>query len=422
MQKILSIILLLFFIAGPFHSLRAQQQPVEENTYKPLQIPINEGGEKYIRFLLWNQFWLTSHNLEADNSKWQITPSIRRLRLITYAQVSPRFLILTHFGLNSLTPSNLTPTGTEGNGAQFFLHGAWGEWKVNDHLYLGSGLHYWNGLTRLSNASTTSFMTLDQSRPFTSWHSLGITDQFARHLGVYAKGAIGRFDYRLALNAPMHKGLGEGHDYGLKDSNLTYTGSSNPDAAGNPTGNTIIEGYFRYNFFDEESTKLPYTTGTYLGTKKIVALGTGFFLHPDGMYKEATQTHHPVRHVAADVYVDMPLDDQTALHAYASIIHFDYGNNYVSRWAGTGTVLYGQAGYLLQKLHLMPYLALQSGQYDGFDKPVQTLDAGVNYFLNGHHAKLTLEYHRIKGDIREAGINTQEESIAQMRLQFQVAL
>jgi hypothetical protein len=85
----------------------------------------------------------------------------------------------------------MTSLGSNGDAPQLFLHDALGEFKLNDALYIGGGLHYWKGMTRLGNQSTLNMMTLDQARPFVQWHSLGNTDQFARHLGVYAKGTIG---------------------------------------------------------------------------------------------------------------------------------------------------------------------------------------------------------------------------------------
>lgn len=200
----------------------------------------------------------------------------------------------------------------------------------------------------LSNASTLNFLTLDQPRPFVHWHSLGITDQFARHLGVYAKGEIGKFDYRLAINAPGRNPLGDGIDLGLKDSGLGYTGATNPDLNGDPTGNMI--------------------------------------------------------------------------RAYASAINFDYGENYLSRWGGTGTNLYGQLGYFIQSAKLIPYVAYQNGRYEGLNQPIRALDIGANYYINGHNCKITLEYHHIQGDMRESMIPTDQEACHQLRLQLQVFL
>lgn len=419
MYKTIVLLLCLFF----FSATQAQVAEKEvDHSYKPLTLKLDEDGSKYVRFIMWHQLWMTTNNLETEDAKLTFDPSIRRSRFLAFAQISPRFLFLTHFGLNSLGRGNLSTLGNTSDAAQFFLHDAWGEIKVTDELYIGSGLHYWKGLTRLANQSTLNFMTLDQARPFTHWHSLGITDQFARHLGIYAKGAIGKFDYRIAMNGPGNSALGDGRDYGTKGSTLSYTGSTTADAEGNSTGNKLYEGYFRYNFWDKESTKLPYQVGTYMGKKKVFGIGAGFFAHPNGMV-DTLGSHSNVSHVAVDAFLDMPIGTKgQALNAYASFINFDYGDDYVSRWAGTGTNLYAHLGYYLGKSKLMPYVAVQQGNYDGYDDPIGSMDIGVNYFLNGHHCKITAEYHRINGDVREGAIATQEDALSQFRVQFHVFL
>ena len=400
-----------------------------DHSYKPLTLKLDEGGSKYIRFIVWHQQWLQTGNLEAD-TKTQLTSFARRSRFLAFAQVSPRFLILTHIGLNNQTPGNLTSLGNNGNSSQFFLHDAWTEFKVsnNNALYIGTGLHYWKGLTRLANQSTLNFMTLDNTRPFAQWHSLGITDQFARHYGVYAKGQIGQFDYRMAMNNPLNpaNALGAGANFGSvfpgsEASDVTYTGSATPDAEGDPLGNTIVEGYFRYNLFDTESTKLPYQVGSYHGKKKILGIGLGFFSHADGAYNNATNEHEGVFHVAGDVFYDAPLGESgNAINAYASFINFNYGENYVSRWAGTGTNLYAQLGYFVSDFKIMPYIAYQSGSYEALEDNISALDIGVNYYVNGHHAKITLEYHTIRGDYRDAP--TTDGDVTQWRLQTHIFL
>jgi len=423
-NKILQILAVLLLLVGTTQLAQAQEEV--DHSYKPLKLNLNESGSKYVRFIMWHQLWATTNNLEASDAKLQLTPSIRRSRFLAFAQISPRFLILTHFGLNGLTPGNATTLGNNGDAPQFFLHDAWGEVKVFDQLYIGAGLHYWKGLTRLSNQSTLNFMTLDQSRPFLAWHSLGVSDQFARHLGVYFKGAIDKFDYRIAINSPNRNTLGDGRNFGQADENptgFTYTGVSNANTDGDPTGNTIIEGYFRYNLWDKEGTKLPYNVGTYLGKKKILAIGAGFFAHPNGMFNETTGEHGNVTHFAVDAFLDMPVGIKGgALNAYATFINFDYGENYVSRWGGTGSSIYGQLGYLIPETKFMPYVAFQNSNFEGYDDPVSALDIGCNYFINGHHAKVTLEYHRIKGDIREAAIATMDDALSQLRLQLHIFL
>ena len=349
--------------------------------------------------------------------------------MLAYAQVSSKFLILTHFGLNGLNENNLTSLGNNGNSPQLFLHGAWGELKLNNNLFVGAGLHYWRGMTRLNNQSTLNFMTLDQSRPFYAWHSLGITDQFARHLGVYLKGSKGPFEYRFAWNNPGKNTLGDGRDYsgvfndtGANRSNLTYNGSSNRDTNDDLVGNNIIEGYVKYNILDNESTKLPYYVGTYLGKKKVLSVGAGFFYHPNGMYNAINEEHSDAVHFAADVFMDLPTQSG-AINAYVAYQNFNYGENYVSRWAGTGSTVYGQLGYYLSQLKLMPYVASSLANFEGIDDPISSLDIGVNYFINGHHAKITAEYHSILKDYREASISLDgSDQLSQFRVQLHVFL
>jgi hypothetical protein len=426
-KHLLRIVPLLLFIGVLSLQLQAQEKKEADHSYKPLKLNLNEDGSKYVRFIIWHQQWAVTNNLAVDNNDLQVTHLARRSRFLAYAQISPRFLILTHFGLNNLTPDNLTSLGNNGNAPQLFLHDAWTEFKVSNNkaLYIGGGLHYWKGLTRLANQSTLNFMTLDNTRPFIHWHSLAVTDQFARHLGVYAKGELGKFDYRLAVNNPGRNGL-QGNRATMAGDSLVYNGFavSKDDS---PVGNTIIEGYFRYNFWDKESTKLPYAVGSYLGKKKVFAIGAGFFAHPDGMFNYTSGEHENVSHFAVDAFLDMPLAGNDCLNAYASFMNFNYGENYVSRWAGTGTVVYGQVGYKLPNTKFMPYLAFQSGNYDGFADNTSAVDIGINYFINGHFAKLTLEYHTISSDVREGGyINNDPaqgiQDVRQIRLQAHIFL
>ncbi len=428
MKHLIRLLAPLVFCLGISKALHGQEGPEKpeiDHSYKPIVLKMSEDGSKYARFLFWHQHWVQTNNLAVESSGLQLTHSIRRSRAMIYAQVSPRFLILAHIGLNNLTPNNITSLGNDGDAAQFFLHEAWAEYKItnNEALYLGGGLHYWRGLTRMSSHGTTTFMALDIPRPNIHWHSSLITDQFNRHLGVYAKGQIKGFDYRLSTNNPGWNG--QQNDYGSKDSGLTYNGFKQPGRGGKPTGNTIIEGYFRYNFWDEESTKIPNAVGTYLGSKKVLALGGGFFAHPDGMYNGSKGAHSHVFHYAVDAYLDMPLSEEDCLNAYISFINFDYGKNFVSRWAGTGTAFYGQVGYKPAGSRFMPYLALQSASYEGLDNDIQALDLGLNYFISGHHAKITLEFHSVFNDPREGGtvpLTGAAQDVEVVRLQAQVFL
>ena len=143
------------------------------------------------------------------------------------------------------------------------------------------------------------------------------------------------------------------------------------------------------------------------------------------MYNHTYGEHGNILHYAADAYLDMPLLQDDCLNAYAALMKFDYGRDFVSRWVGTGMVFYGQLGYKPPRSRFMPYVALQSAGYEGLNEDIQVLDFGLNYFLNGHNAKFTLEYHSVLNDARESGtdpaIGTPLD-LSIIRLQAQVAL
>ncbi len=90
-------------------ALSAQVAPAaeEDHSYKPLTLKLNESGSKYVRFIIWHQQWAQTSNLAVEDSKLQVTSFARRSRILAYAQVSSRFLILSHIGLNNLSPTNL---------------------------------------------------------------------------------------------------------------------------------------------------------------------------------------------------------------------------------------------------------------------------------------------------------------------------
>lgn len=410
-----------------------------DHSYKPLTLKVSEDGSKYIRFITWHQFWLTTQNLSDDNADFKVSPTIRRSRLLWFAQVSPKFLILMHIGLNNLTSNNLTPTGVQGDGPQIFLHDVWGEYKLHDAVYVGGGLHYWKGMNRLANSSTLNFMTLDATTPFVGWHSLGQTDQFARHIGVYFKGQAGKFDYRLALNDALRNNLQAGNGIAALNTGRTLYNANN--LYGDTQGGFIAEGYFRYQFGDLESTKLPFAVGTYFGKKKVFNVGVGFFAQPNGsitlnntsnsvdeslsgqaLYDalDNQATTDAVTHIAVDAFYDAPAGEG-AINAYATYMNFNYGENFTyqngsgSLDLGTGSVLYGHVGYLLPNKKVMPYVAFQNRSYDGYDDSGSTMDLGLNYYVNGHFAKFTLEYHNVSWGNRE-------QDLSQLRLQAMVFL
>jgi hypothetical protein len=416
-----------------------------DHTYKPLVLSLSDDGSKYIRFLIWNQMWMrsTENNpgtLSVDGKPQNRSADIgiRRARFLAYAQVSPRFLILTHFGINNQTftgggapgggatgnPGNLpvtvnpeTGTGTA-NGMsakkpQLFFHDIWTEFKITEELYLGSGLHYWNGLSRMSSHSTMSFLAVDA--PIFNWPLIELTDQFARQFGIYAKGQVSKWDYRIALNKPFAVGAGG-----------TFDGNKGRPVAFNVVNdNWATQGYIAYQFLDKENNKLPFFVGSYLGTKKVFNIGGGWHHHPkatSSINNVGEVDSHNISLFGLDAFLDIPINENsgTALTSYAVFYSYDFGPNYLRNVGimnvgfgpgtsqngpgnaqptiGTGNIFYSQTGLLLPKSilgdygRLQPFGAFTYKDFEYFDQSSFQYDLGLNYYLNGHQAKITFQY------------------------------
>lgn len=76
-----------------------------------LKVNFNEEGSKYLRLISWAQVQASySDDVPEDMSKLNF--NLRRARILMFAQINKKFMILTHFGLNSLNSSTMSPTGT----------------------------------------------------------------------------------------------------------------------------------------------------------------------------------------------------------------------------------------------------------------------------------------------------------------------
>ena len=383
-----------------------------------MKVKLNDEGTKYFRLISWAQFWAQHSDNDAinanGNDEADLNFSMRRARILMYAQLSKKFLILTHFGLNSQNAGNLSPTG-QSSQSQLFFHGVWGEWELSSDHAVGGGLHYWNGISRLNNQSTLNMLTLDNNRQ--SWSTLGLSDQFARHMGVYAKGKLGKLQYRVSVNEALNNGLDLNGIPAMDDA--TYNGR---DLLGGADAGKNVAGYFDYNFLDQESNFLPYKVGSYIGSKKVFNVGAGFFYHPNGSVSLDDNAQFQGEDVAifsVDAFYDAPLGDNgSAITAYAQFQSNDYGENFtLGQTYETGSMFYTHVGYLLpgdaeRTLKIQPYLSYNNRSIDAIDDSARRFGIGGNLYFSGHHSKLSLEYSNQKyGDLDAVGTVTVQAMI-----------
>lgn len=302
--------------------------------------------------------------------------------------------------------------------------------KLESNMTIGAGLHYFHGVSRLSNASTLNFLCIDA--PIFNWYNIELTDQFARQFGIFLKGKLRRLDYRLFLNKPF---------------NVDQTAAiSLGRAVHAPNGRNSFGGYAMYQFLDQESNVLPFTVGSYVGTRKVFNIGVGFYQHP-----EATATgvrdaqgaltidkRHSETIFGADVFADLPIGKKgVAITAYGMYYNMDFGPNYyrsvgimnlyptyttpragldplpanqrsidgagdARTLLGTGNLLYLQGGLLLpkdmfgeefgKKMRIQPMGSLTGKNFEFIQKQGLYYDIGTNFYLDGHHAKFTVQW------------------------------
>lgn len=171
------------------------------------------------------------------------------------------------------------------------MHDAWAEFKWSRELFIGAGLLTWSGLSRQTNWATLNYNMLDATN--LGWVNIDAADQFARMFGIYAKGEIGQLNYRAILSKPFaipNPGLitpigGAPNQPASWAAGLTTLPNAYNIAqwAGN-NNELLYQAYVNYDFFDQESSVLPFMVGSYLGTKKVFNIGVGFNLHPRGMW------------------------------------------------------------------------------------------------------------------------------------------
>jgi hypothetical protein len=403
MKKLNCIIVVLSLC---FFSGFSQTEP-EMGYGKGYRINFNDDGTKYMRFISWGQFW-AQYNDDAPDGTEKLSLSVRRARILSWIKFSDKFSLVTHFGLNSLNGNNAGPVGKD-DSAQLFFHDFWGEYKVAKDFYVGAGLHYWNGISRLNNQSTLNMLTLDNNR--SSWSTLGLSDQFARHIGVYVKGKFGKLQYRLALNEANTNTL-DNRDP-VADGVTVYGGRR---ILGSEDAGKVFQGYLDYNFLDQESNALPYKVGTYMGSKKVFNIGAGFFSHSNGVVKSDGEGEN-VFLFAVDAFYDAPIGDNgSALTAYATYQSNNYGEDYNFGPYATGDMIYGHVGYVIPgdktKTRFQPYLAYSTRSIDAIDDNANQFKVGANLFFTGHNSKLSFDYTNSKvGDGDATGVLTVQAMI-----------
>ncbi|MDA9316295.1 hypothetical protein N9Q58_00070 [Polaribacter sp.] len=408
----LVLFILTIMIGFPLSAQQEINEKEDPSEPKSMAVYLNKEKTKYLWINILGQ-------TEVNFRKEQVNFNVKRTQLFLSAKVSDRIMLSTYFTTSNLNNKTLL-SSAQGDGNQLSLNGLYMDVDlIPGSLRVGAGLHYVNGISRLTNYSSFTSMTYDAPGSanlgdgfYPAWWGYGYADQFSSPLGVYVIGDFDKFHYQVSINNAMVNNFAS--DFGNNTITGDYTYQSNHFFQGIDNGKAAMnyQGYFEYQFLDKEWHDYTFRKGTYMGSQSVFNIGAGFFYQPNAFIRSTsgadivapTETillSNAVSTVAAtsfaiDVFYDAPLGDG-AINAYVASYHNDFGEKGAVFGTGSGSALYGQLGYLLpvtlgKKTKLMPYFSYMSQNFDHTPNNSYEGSLGLNLFFYSHKLKLTPEY------------------------------
>jgi hypothetical protein len=269
-------------------------------------------------------------------------------------------------------------------GTGFIVQDALAEVKFSDPLTLSAGLMF-VPFCRNCIQSAATLLSLDYS----SWSFLATPatqSSVGRDVGFQAKGYLGgnRFEYRVGA----------------------FQGFRQPPAGTQPASRNPLRltGRVQLNLLEPEPQGIFYT-GTYLGTRRVLAIGGGFDTQagPGDNY----------RALAVDAFLDYPLADSISITAQADYFMYDGGQTFAA--IAEQNAIFVEAGLYFRPLRIMPFVKFETQSFDVTTNLDNTrYQVGLTYYRAGHNANLKLAYSRLDPDA--ANVNSTNQLTAQLQL------
>lgn len=361
--------------------------------------------DKRFKFSGYAQFWarytMMNPGSRINESQMRHTGdlSLRRFRLKMIAKPIDNWTFVVQAGTTNLTYLSNNENAID-------LLDAYGEYEFGKELSIGGGRSNWKGFTRFASGPGSSLL---YDVPFLILGNVNRTDLTLRNLNLFAKGQLGRLDYRVIVAKPYISATAKPQEGISVFNNLEVKPN--------------FSAYIKWQFFDQENNASPIAVGTYLGKKKVLALGIGAEYQKGLLWSlnSGDTVLNSMKLFSADVFFDTPLNKETgtSLNIYAAAFLHDYGPGYIrnlginnmangleSKGAafngagnaypvvGTGKSLILQTGVTLpyfnrrtKRTRLMPALGIQYSRFDRLSDPMFSYDLGLSLLLKDHSSK-----------------------------------
>ena len=134
-----------------------------------------------------------------------------------------------------------------------------------------------------------------------------------------------------------------------------------------------VAGRIQYNLLDAE--KGFYYTGTYLGKKKVLAIGAGF---------DGENDYHAT---AFDVFADYPFTEAMSVTVQVDKIRWMPGQLATATLVDTDDWV-AEAGLYLAPTKLMPFVQYEDQQFVNGNPDTRIVQAGIAYYFSGYNGNL----------------------------------
>lgn len=330
------------------------------------QVQVNAGPDVYFKLGILGQF--QADTLEDPPTDTNINNVfVRRFRLLFGGQVTKNvtFFVETdtpNLGRRLATGKNIQPG--------VILQDAYGEFTVNDAFAVDAGLMF-IPFSRNAVQSAATLLPIDYGA-FTFSQSAPTQSSTGRDTGFQAKG------YLLSDHLEYRIGVFQGFRNARSSNPFRYAGRA------------------QYDFFDTE--KGFFYTGTYLGKKRILAVGAAF---------DTQQDYHAYD---VDAFLDYPVGSG-AVTGQFDYNRFNGDGMFVTLPKQNDELL--ELGYLISAWRLTPVLQWANRDLVHASTGDQRVwSVGANYWWAGHNANIKGAYSRITG----TGLPTQNEFTVQLQL------